>query len=713
MKLHYVTGLYRSRPCMLKISSHPVSSCPLASELKTLISLHDDIGEAYRYIVRPLGMGVLSFSDGTLLIEGDQGSDGDDHACVSAPSDLTRRALALELGGMNLQQFMENNSALDIVHRIHIMWSLVLGMSALHRAGMVHMDVKPANIVCFGYPEEGVMRWKFVDWDCSRHEGSSISSGDTQVTPAYAPPELMKHIRPSSSLPSSPLPFLRASWMMDMWSLGLTFLFLLRSQEIWHLLNPPASESEVPSRLLSLSQTDIDHMLAAVFRGKEKERSILEACLQTNPHRRATAHSLVDKSLFTTGMATMHASTLTAINEGQQELKKGQQELKTGQQELKTGVKEVLSKLDQVLLSLSEGFRDVKRGVTQTLQGLTKLSLTQEDSQHLLRRVSDTLTVLCAECQERPSLTVSEARDLLERMNLAVTEAVEQAVTDAVSMGCRDAGDRVLLSIGQDLSHMREKMETVKSSLDSARADSSVSAEALQGAISKLAQELEEVRDSTQRLLVISEGLQQSRCDLSLSMLELKMQAILSSTAVRDELITATDSMGRCVTSAISTLQQAIDTGRSQSHSDTAGLLREFQTSLGDSMSHCQHEHTLDLKASLASLSRTIEKSCSSTEALDPLVSLLSDIRVDLGSLSRVVGSVSLSMEEIHRQLKPLMGMVKSLLLGGHSVPCLPLLTIEPPETTLAKMKGVFYVSSLPPPPLPISLSQFRSLSSS
>ena len=621
---------------------------------------------------------------------------------------------------MSLQQFMEHNVALDIVHRVHIMRSLVQGMAAVHRAGMVQLAVQPANIFCFAYPEEGVLRWKYVDWDCCLHEGSPLPSADAQVTPAYTPPEMMRHVHvrsppsPPSALPSSPTPSpsLKASWKMDMWSLGLTFLFVLRSQEIWHLVNPPASEAEILSRLLSLKQTDIDHLLDAIFRGRDKERSLLKECLQINPSRRAAAETLLNRSLFSTGMATTHAANLGAIREGVEELQKGQQDLHKGQQDLQKGVNEALSKLDQVLQSLSEGFRDVRRGVTQTLQGLTTLCLSQEESHFILQRVNATLGEVSRACQGQGApLTVSEATELLQRMKTAVTEAVQGAVDEAVSSGLREAGDALLVAIRTDLSHMGQKIDKVALSLDDARSESNGSAEALQGCLSRLAEEMDQVRDSTQRLLAISEGLQQSHCDLSLSMQQLRVHVSLSSEAVRRECVSAVVAMEGGVSNSLVAIQNAILTGLGDNNqSELAGVVRDLQSSLADGMRLCQHEVTRDLKESLSRLSGTIQTSCSCPEALSPLLSLLRDMQADLVSLSQSVQGVSVGVEEVSRRVRPIVGMVKTLLLGGYSVPTLPWIMIEQPETTLDKLQSIVYVSPLSLPhffslPRPLSLS--------
>ena len=65
--------------------------------------------------------------------------------------------LVMECGGPNLRQFLNNHNhnTLDIIHRIYILKSVVDALDFLHDHFLVHFDLKPENVVCFSFLNEG------------------------------------------------------------------------------------------------------------------------------------------------------------------------------------------------------------------------------------------------------------------------------------------------------------------------------------------------------------------------------------------------------------------------------------------------------------------------------------------------------------------------------------------------------------------------------
>ena len=109
----------------------------------------------------------------------------------------------------SLFEFIQQNGPLTFEKAIIISYSIVSALLYSHSKGISHRDIKPHNILFDSH-----FRPKLADF------GISIQLIETEVTfnhscsPAFAPPELLKK-----------LPF--CPFKADIWSLGLTFFFLL------------------------------------------------------------------------------------------------------------------------------------------------------------------------------------------------------------------------------------------------------------------------------------------------------------------------------------------------------------------------------------------------------------------------------------------------------------------------------------------------------
>jgi serine/threonine-protein kinase len=100
--------------------------------------------------------------------------------------------LAMEyVEGSSLAQIMRDHAANDALvplqRSLSILRQVALGLAAVHRAGLVHRDVKPSNIVV----ESGTGRPVLVDFGLVVHEGERTSSPDHDVagTTFYMAPE--------------------------------------------------------------------------------------------------------------------------------------------------------------------------------------------------------------------------------------------------------------------------------------------------------------------------------------------------------------------------------------------------------------------------------------------------------------------------------------------------------------------------------------------
>jgi serine/threonine protein kinase/Leucine-rich repeat (LRR) protein len=89
--------------------------------------------------------------------------------------------------GISLQQKIERTGPLPLNAILRIALHIAEGLAAAHRQGLVHRDVKPANILL----ENGVERVKITDFGLARAGGDAVMthSGLLTGTPSYMSPE--------------------------------------------------------------------------------------------------------------------------------------------------------------------------------------------------------------------------------------------------------------------------------------------------------------------------------------------------------------------------------------------------------------------------------------------------------------------------------------------------------------------------------------------
>lgn len=89
--------------------------------------------------------------------------------------------------GQSLQQKIDKVGALDVKSILRIGMQTAAGLAAAHRQGLVHRDVKPANILL----ENGIERVKLTDFGLARavEDISMTRTGQITGTPQYMSPE--------------------------------------------------------------------------------------------------------------------------------------------------------------------------------------------------------------------------------------------------------------------------------------------------------------------------------------------------------------------------------------------------------------------------------------------------------------------------------------------------------------------------------------------
>ena len=96
--------------------------------------------------------------------------------------------LVMELiEGMSLQDKLDKQGTVGVKEILRIGLQTAEGLAAAHKQGLVHRDVKPANILL----ENGVERVKITDFGLARaaDDASLTQSGTVAGTPTYMSPE--------------------------------------------------------------------------------------------------------------------------------------------------------------------------------------------------------------------------------------------------------------------------------------------------------------------------------------------------------------------------------------------------------------------------------------------------------------------------------------------------------------------------------------------
>ena len=180
--------------------------------------------------------------------------------------------IAMEyLNGEKLSDVIRRDGPLDLNRAVRLCLQCAEGLEAAHRAGVIHRDIKPDNIMVIG--EEAVERIKLMDFGIARLRDVAATSRLTRPdvimgTPAYMAPEQAEGKETSEKT--------------DIYALGVV-LYEMLSGEVPFKANTPAAvllkqiqESPVPLRKLRREVPS------------EIERTVMQA-LEKKPEKRQHA----------------------------------------------------------------------------------------------------------------------------------------------------------------------------------------------------------------------------------------------------------------------------------------------------------------------------------------------------------------------------------------------------------------------------------------
>lgn len=170
--------------------------------------------------------------------------------------------------GGNLSKWINRSKPCSIDRTLRVFSGILRGLAAIHRSGIAHCDIKPANILLAGETA------KIGDLGISRFLSGSHRSGVAAGTIAYLPPEnILRGILGVES---------------DLWAAGVVLYELLAG--VHPFADDTSSTEDIRERIcrgkfipIEQARKDVPDKLAAALR----------ALLRTDPKERPAANNLV------------------------------------------------------------------------------------------------------------------------------------------------------------------------------------------------------------------------------------------------------------------------------------------------------------------------------------------------------------------------------------------------------------------------------------
>jgi eukaryotic-like serine/threonine-protein kinase len=159
---------------------------------------------------------------------------------------------------------------------------LLAALQAVHAAGIVHCDVKPANLLLGGDGRLVLIDFGIAESSDGRHSHPARRNGDVVGSPPYMAPELVRGEAPSPAA--------------DLWSLGATVYAAVEGR-------PPFQEDDAASTLAAVL-----HDPPAPTRRAGRLRPLLDRLLVKDPAERPSCEAVREMlaGAYPTARAAMH-----------------------------------------------------------------------------------------------------------------------------------------------------------------------------------------------------------------------------------------------------------------------------------------------------------------------------------------------------------------------------------------------------------------------
>jgi serine/threonine protein kinase len=240
----------------------------------------------------------------------------------------TYYGVAMERGEEDVRAYIDKFPDLTASERKTIGEKIIQAVQLVHECGLVWHDCKPSNFVRCHI--DGRNYIKAIDVEHALAEGSQMTPAHGH-TVRFAAPEVVRGCEG-----------LRSSFSMDMWSLGVTLLFVAKGRDLADVLFPSDIGEEGTDRLSRLYSTQsgedlqrtIDSALDMTFTEQESHlKSLIGHLLKVEVSERYSMSQVVSHAFVTGGHGTITEEKLN-IAEDIKEMKKNQDEMKENQEEL-------------------------------------------------------------------------------------------------------------------------------------------------------------------------------------------------------------------------------------------------------------------------------------------------------------------------------------------------------------------------------------------
>ena len=209
------------------------------------------------------------------------------------------------MAGGSLEDWLQRRKRLPLGQAIELVHQIGSALDEAHRAGVVHLDVKPSNILFRQNPEKGSFRATLTDFGISRPQGR-VGSGQTTMTVEYASPEQARLAQgePIEVGPSSDL-YSLAVILYEMISGHLPFQadneLAMMHQIVYEA--PPMPAPLLTPQLAAILQRALSKDPAARYPSAQALVAELEK-LPPEAHR-IPKHTWLSRSMVTTALAVL------------------------------------------------------------------------------------------------------------------------------------------------------------------------------------------------------------------------------------------------------------------------------------------------------------------------------------------------------------------------------------------------------------------------
>ena len=584
----------------------------LLRECRVLNALKNRFGD--HCFVRTIHDSLVESGNGTLLNQGG-----------GAISDRWS-GIVLERGMHSLRQRM--STAIDATSALTLVENVTDALVLLEQFGLVHMDIKPENIVSFDHAMD--RRWKLIDFDSAVNRGEALNSKQV-FTAAYCAPEVARLV-----ISSHPL---QAQCTMDTWSLGMIVLELHLRQSYWQQRRIE-TQQDMLTHLSSLNDATMRAYIETV--DNPKVRSFLQSALCVTG--RFTASQLKNKTLF-----NWAADSSVSVE-------------KMRQRERENAL------MLRLLHSIEAKVTSIGVGVDNTLGQLAVLSVDQSSALSSLSSLSSsyqTMVGALTQLTQKPSLSSKDIDMCLSDMQTRLSDTLSTIMAGIVEEQVSAQSEALKKVLEQDRDRMAGYMASLKQDLS--RGHLSQAEAKLK--LDRILTDVQLVNEQTGHLLRLSQDLHCDHTLLLSSMDKLKSDMFLSQRETKQAVLDQLRETEGCLRTGVSAVESRLQAGLEVSL--LPALLSHLKGVVEDACSRCSHSLLSDTQATLLNMSSLLADQASSASQSGPalltILSTLSSMSSDLMQVKEAVQEMSLTLSSAQSSLHTALDALKSDMLNATS----------------------------------------------